>query len=299
MLGDLKYVMRTLTKQKNLTFEVDESGIATLWLDSGQKSVVILDRMLIQRLNATLDAIQQTSGITGLILCSNSDRVFVAGADLSEIDSLDDPCLHAYLAFGTTVFGRIAELPYPTIAIINGAALGGGLEIAMHCDQIIASKVAKNNKPYPIGLPEAGLGICPGWGGSQMLAARIDPETAIHATAMGNTFMSSDLPKGLAEELVETPEELQDAAKRLIKNKNLPNESTVIDSSNAERCAMGLVKAKENTETSDSANAVFLAVETGISCGWTAAVAIEQCELVRLRNTPAAREKLDAFLSKG
>ncbi len=93
--------------------------------------------------------------------------------------------------------------------------------------------------------------------------------------------------------------ELQDAAKRLIKNKISSNDSTVIDSSNAERCAVGLVKAKEKTKASDSANAVFLAVETGISCGWTAAVAIEQCELVRLRNTPAAREKLDAFLSKG
>ena len=174
--------MNTTTQTSLLRYEINDQGVVTLWLDGDGRPVVVLDRNLIQRLNATLDAINQEENITGRFLKSDCSRVFVAGADLAEIDALDDPALHAYLAFGTTVFGRLAELPFPSIALVSGAALGGGLEIAMHCDAIIASKVGGNEKPYPIGLPEAGLGICPGWGGSQMLPARIDPTVAIEAT---------------------------------------------------------------------------------------------------------------------
>ena len=292
--------MTTVTQQNTLKFDVNESGIATLWLDSAEHSVVVLDRALIQRLNTTLDSIEQTEGIKGLVLRSNCDRVFVAGADLSEIDALDDHGLHAYLAFGTTVFGRIAALPYPTVAAIHGATLGGGLEIAMHCDALVASKTNAKGKPYQIGLPEAGLGLCPGWGGTQLLPARIDPEIAIHATATGSTFLSTELPEGLIAIFVETPDKLQAAAEQWIEQHEATETIPVaINNSNAKACEEGLLKAKTKTKQVEAADAVFLAVETGIATGWTAAVAIEQCELVRLRNTPTAREKLDAFLSKG
>ncbi len=292
--------MSTTTQQSALKYEVNEAGIVTLWLDGGGRPVVVLDRNLIQRLNATLDAIEQQDNIKGLVLRSNCDRVFVAGADLAEIDALDDPALHAYLAFGTTVFGRISSLPYPTVACLAGATLGGGLEVAMHCDGLIASKTTAKGKPYPIGLPEAGLGICPGWGGSQMLPARIDPATAIKATATGTPFMISDLPDGLIDEFVETPDELQQAAEVWLQNREATGATPrSIDPKDSDAYTPALTTAKTETEKTETADGVFLAVETGIREGWSAAVAIEQCELVRLRNTPAAREKLDAFLSKG
>ena len=292
--------MTTTTGQHILRFEVNEAGITTLWLDSGDRQVVVLDRNLIQRLHSTLDVIEQRDAITGLLLRSDCQRVFVAGADLTEIDGLDDPALYAYLAFGTTVLGRISALPYPTLACINGATLGGGLEIAMHCDGLIASKTTAKGKPYPIGLPEAGLGLCPGWGGSQMLAARIDPTTAIKATATGTPFMISDLPEGLVDEFVETPEELQAAGEAWLSNQSakaaLPK---AIEPKDGERYSSALAAVKTEIEPTQAATAVFLAIETGIKEGWVAAVAVEQCELVRLRSTTVAREKLDAFLSKG
>jgi enoyl-CoA hydratase/carnithine racemase len=292
--------MTTSTQQDALQFELNDCGIATLWLDADGKSVVVLNRDLIQRLNTTLDAIEQVDGIKGLVLRSNCGRVFVAGADLSEIDRLDDHSLHTYLAFGTTVFARVASLPYPTVAAINGAALGGGLEIAMHCDALVISATNIIGKPFPVGLPEAGLGICPGWGGSQLLPSRIDPETGINAAATGNTFMSNALPTGLATTVVHTPDELQDAAIDWI-DQNKSYEATVLGlhTDNSKGYEAGLANAIANTQPSDAATSVFLAVETGIKHGWTAAVATEQCELVRLRNTPVAREKLEAFLSKG
>ena len=292
--------MNTTTQTSLLRYEINDQGVVTLWLDGDGRPVVVLDRNLIQRLNATLDAINQEENITGLFLKSDCSRVFVAGADLAEIDALDDPALHAYLAFGTTVFGRLAELPFPSIALVSGAALGGGLEIAMHCDAIIASKVGGNEKPYPIGLPEAGLGICPGWGGSQMLPARIDPTVAIEATATGNLFKTSAIPEGLVDVLVETPEELETAATKWLSENQTVNRTIPRCIFNTEKNYKEAVEtAKANLDTSESVQGVILAVETGIHQGWSDAIATEQCELVRLRNTPAAREKLEAFLSKG
>ena len=295
-----KDFMTTTTQQNRLKYETNDAGIVTLWLDSGGRSVVVLDRNLIQRLHSTLDAIEQLEDIKGLILRSKSDRVFVAGADLAEIDSLDNHALHAYLAFGTTVFGKIATLPYPTVACLNGATLGGGLEVAMHCDGLIASKTTTSDKPYAIGLPEAGLGLCPGWGGSQMLPARMDPATAMTATANGTPFMSSDLPSNLVDVLVDSPGQLQEAAETWLQSQKATGaKPKAIEPEHGGTYEAALETAKSNTQQTQASDAVFQAIETGIREGWNAAVAVEQCELVRLRNTTTAREKLDAFLSKG
>jgi len=301
IFGDsVRITMITTTQMTLLKYEISDQGVVTLWLDGGGRPVVVLDRNLIQRLNATLEVIEQEENIKGLFLRSDCNRVFVAGADLEEIDALDDPALHAYLAFGTTVFGRLAILPYPTIALVSGAALGGGLEIAMHCDAIIASKVGENKKPYSIGLPEAGLGICPGWGGTQMLPARIDPTTAIEATATGSLFKSNNMPEGLVEALVETQEELTTAAETwLTANPTVDRSIPRCIENSPKEYKEAIETVRANVEDSDSLRGVLLAVETGINKGWSDAVAIEQCELVRLRNTQAARIKLEAFLSKG
>jgi len=287
-------------QQNIFRFEVNDQGIASLWLDGDGKSVVVLDRNLIQRLNTALDAIEQRDDIKGLVLRSDCDRVFVAGADLVEIDNLDDHGLHAYLAFGTTVFSRLASLPYPTVAAINGAALGGGLEIAMHCNAIIISKVNSSGKPFPIGLPEAGLGICPGWGGTQLLPTRTNPETGIISAATGVTYLSRDLPKGLATQMVDSPEGLQEAAELWIQEYATCGRTPLgMQPQDENEWNEGLRVARQTVEGTEAAKAVFHAVETSVREGWSAGVAVEQCELVRLRNTPVAREKLDAFLSKG
>ena len=287
--------MNTLTEQQSLRFEVSDNAIVTLWLDGGGRPVVVLDRQLIQRLNTTLDEIEALTDIKGLMLKSDCERVFVAGADLAEIDALDDHGLHGYLAFGTTVFTRIANLPYPTVALINGAALGGGLEIAMHCQGIIASTTNAKGKPYPIGLPEAGLGICPGWGGTQMLPARIDPAAALQATATGTTFMSNELPEGLCAEMVESTGELDNAGLEWLAAQSKPDECII----SVNNDAVFANAANVDLEPSEAANAVLLAYKTGVEQGYAAGVSIEQCELVKLRHTPTARQRLEAFLSKG
>jgi enoyl-CoA hydratase/carnithine racemase len=150
------------------------AGIYTLTLDQPGKSVVVLDKDLITKLGELLDSIPDNGAhARGLILRSASERVFVAGADLKAIHALNDADLDQYLQFGSRVFARLGQLACPTVAAINGAALGGGLELAMHCDALIAA-ASPSGKPYPVGLPEASLKICPGWGGTTLLPARIE-----------------------------------------------------------------------------------------------------------------------------
>ena len=107
-------------------------GVVVVWLEQPGKPVVVLDEALIRTLDRTLDHVPADAD--GLVLASAAPRSFVAGADLKSIQDLDDAGLHAYLEFGARVFGRLSSFPFPTAAAINAACLGGGLELAMHCD---------------------------------------------------------------------------------------------------------------------------------------------------------------------
>src|SRR5690606_27762956 len=97
-----------------------ESGreVVVLWLHQASRPVIVLDRALLESIDATLDRIAaEFPAIGGLVVTSDS-RVFIAGADLKEIMAQDDPALHAYLEFGARVFGRLATMPCTTVAAI-------------------------------------------------------------------------------------------------------------------------------------------------------------------------------------
>ncbi len=264
--------------------------------------VVVLDGWLIDQLLRFFDALAKGPKPTGFVLLSGSPRVFVAGADLAEIDGLDDAGLDRYLRKGSEAFGRIATLPCPSVAAIHSSALGGGLEIAMHCDALIGLATPASEKPYRVGLPEAVLAICPGWGGTQMLPARIDPATAIRATASGETWKSTEVPVGLFAATVGTANELREAAARWIQSHPRTTSRPhpiAIDVASAERVRAGLSAVRSTLSASPAALAVVDAVEVGLRDGWNAAVDAERRHLIRLRHTPEARAKLEAFFAKG
>lgn len=296
--------MTSIANPSTLPSERSADGIVSLQLipnpEKPRGGVVVLDAWLIGELITFFDWLSTQPKPAGFLLMSASSRVFVAGADLAEIDALDDAGLHAYLKKGGDAFGRISKLACPSVAVINGAALGGGLEIAMHCDGLVAVVPPAMEKPYRIGLPEAGLGICPGWGGTLTLPSRIDPATAMKATATGETWKVTEAPTGLLDATASDLESAKSAAIAWIRSHPRSTSRTSPQSIGPGNtaAARALQEVTPIIATSEAGRAVASAIETGLSRGFDAGVSAEQAHLVRLRHTPEARAKLEAFLKK-
>ena len=292
-------------KSLQLDLTQDADGITTLRLTPNPSNerggVVVLDEWLLDQLHLAFDEIEAGPKPTGFILGSTSERVFVAGADLAEIDSKNDAELFAYLEKGAAAFLRITHLDCPSAAIIAGSALGGGLEIAMHCDGLIGVDTPADQKPYLVGLPEAGLGLCPGWGGTQMLPARIPAPDAIRATATGQAFKSNNLPNELFDVVVSQANDLEAAARDWIglhprtRRWDIPR---CIEDMSADVVLVAVDELENELPDNDAARAVIECVRSGNADGFKAALESERRLLVSLRHTPTAREKLDAFLNR-
>jgi len=136
--------------------------------------------------------------------------VFCVGADIDEFGRIEDP--REGIRAGHELFARIRALPFPTVAAINGACLGGGLELALHCD----SRTVASNVRH-IGFPEVALSIIPGWGGTQLLPRLIGPEAAAKVVVLNplrqNRLLKSEdaLELGIADVMLD-PVEFVDAS---------------------------------------------------------------------------------------
>ncbi len=288
-----------------LRIEMDETGphagCCTLWLDAGDSPMIVLDRPLIERIEDALDAVPRQA--IGLVLASASDRVFVAGADLKTVHGAGDTELLAYLAYASEVYAMFAQFPIPTAAAIGGAALGGGLELAMHCDGLIGGP-NPSGKPYPVGLPEAGLSICPGWGGTNLLPARIEPREAMERTATGKTMPYPEaVEMGLFDATSDSNEDLIDTAKSWVLEAELPDRdgdpSRWIGRADRAPLVRDVVTGLDGEcFQTPSGQAVLEAVLSGLSDGWHAAITSEQESLVRLRSTAEGQAAIEAFFAK-
>ena len=148
-----------------IRYEITENKIAIVTI-SRPEALNALNTQVIAELEQTVDMIEKNSDLSAMIL-TGEGRSFVAGADIGEQYPLDLSQGRKWGQRGSAVMRRIEKLAIPTIAAVNGFALGGGCEIAMACDIILASEKAK------FGQPEVGLGITPGFSGTQRLPRRV------------------------------------------------------------------------------------------------------------------------------
>jgi len=156
-------------------FEV-EDNLGILTLDTPNEKVNILSTPVMQELNKFLDELNSRTDLQALILLSGKEGNFIAGAKIEEIENITDPKDGAEkAAMGQAVFSKIAALPFPTIAVIDGACVGGGLELVLACDY----RLARDSEKTRIGLPEVRLGIIPGFGGTQRLPRLIGIQRAL------------------------------------------------------------------------------------------------------------------------
>lgn len=138
-------------------------GIRTVTVDR-QEKLNALSREVLAELDSALEEAAADSSLRCLIVTGAGEKAFIAGADIGELAKLTPVEGREHALKGQTVVGRLASLPFPSIAAINGYAYGGGLELAMACTLRVASENAR------MGLPETSLGILPGYGGTQRLA---------------------------------------------------------------------------------------------------------------------------------
>jgi enoyl-CoA hydratase len=140
-----------------------DGGVSTVTIDR-QDALNALNVETLTELRDRLRELEGDAGVRAVVLTGAGDRAFVAGADIKYMSSLGPSDAKAWGALGHEAARLLETMPKPTIAAINGFALGGGCELALACDLRYASSRAK------LGQPEINLGIVPGWGGTQRLA---------------------------------------------------------------------------------------------------------------------------------
>ena len=189
-----------------ITYEVeDKVGIITI---NRPKALNALNSQVLDELDATLDGVD-LDVIRCLILTGAGEKSFVAGADIGEMSTLTKAEGEAFGKKGNDVFRKLETFPIPVIAAVNGFALGGGCEISMSCDIRICSENAV------FGQPEAGLGITPGFGGTQRLARVIPVGMAKQMIYTARNIKAEEAYRVGLVNAVYPLEELMPAAKKM------------------------------------------------------------------------------------
>lgn len=149
-----------------MTLKVEDQGIAHLILDLQGEKVNKLSSSVLEELESCIQELRSKPEIRALLITSAKPDIFVAGADIHELGAIQTKEeVRSISRRGHTVFQQLATLPFPSVALIDGACLGGGMELALACSY----RITTDNPKTQLGLPEVRLGIIPGWGGTQRL----------------------------------------------------------------------------------------------------------------------------------
>ncbi|RJP60935.1 MAG: enoyl-CoA hydratase [Ignavibacteriales bacterium] len=163
---------------KSLLVEI-KNTIAIVTINRPEK-LNALNKETLQELNELFDKVKTDDNIDCVIITGAGEKAFVAGADISELNSQNGISGEKFAEFGQSVFNNIENLGKPVIAAVNGFALGGGCELSLACHIRLASDKAK------FGQPEVNLGVIPGYGGTQRLAKLINTGRAMEYILTGD-----------------------------------------------------------------------------------------------------------------
>lgn len=158
--------------------------IALLTFDAPGQKVNIFAAAVVQELAGRIAELSQRTDLRGLVLASGKPGQFIAGADLKELTALSQESKEAAeeaIARGHRLFQSISELPFPTVALVNGPCMGGGTECVLAFDY----RLAADGPQTKIGLPEVKIGLLPGWGGTQRLPRLVGIEAAVEMITSG------------------------------------------------------------------------------------------------------------------
>ena len=199
------------------TIRYEKNGNLAIAAINRPEALNALNGTVLQELSQVVAEVENDSEVRAFIL-TGEGRAFVAGADIGEQNALDVASARKFSQFGSSIFRRIEKLEIPTIAAVNGFCLGGGCELAMSFDIILASEKAK------FGQPEVGLGITPGFSGTQRLPRRVGVAKAKELLFSGKMISAAEAEKIGLVNAVYPAEDLMNATLEMAKSftKNAP-----------------------------------------------------------------------------
>lgn len=206
-----------MNKYKNWNLQRDNDAIIWLGLDRHDASTNSINEEILDELNSLLHEISLDKNAIGLVVYSQKEKGFIAGADVNSFSKFETTAQAVdFLQKGQAVFNRLQNLSIPSVAMIDGFCLGGGYELALACTYRIAS----DDKDTRIGLPEVMLGIHPGWGGTVRLPQLIGGFNALSQVILPGSGLSASRAKalGMVDDVVPL-RQLKRAAVYFIKNR--------------------------------------------------------------------------------
>ncbi|NRB43123.1 MAG: enoyl-CoA hydratase/isomerase family protein, partial [Pseudomonadales bacterium] len=214
-MNNIKLRLVMVFQGKTISVKVD-GDIATMVFDAAAEAINKFDTATVDELRQSVTKLAALKDIKGLLICSGK-TTFIVGADIKQFGQLflnDEATIEQAVIDFNAVFSALEDLPFPTVSLIDGVALGGGLELCLATDFRVASYKAK------VGLPEVKLGLNPGFGGTVRLPRIIGVDNAIEWIATGKEFKpQAALNVGLIDSLVDS-ELLFDAGLDLIAKAN-------------------------------------------------------------------------------
>lgn len=206
------------TLQETITLSFPEPDIAQLTLDMPGKSANVLSTFVLEELGRHLDSLQSRDDLAGLVIVSAKPGIFIAGADLREfvasLDTITPERTYEMCRRGQLLFARLSQMPFVTVAAIDGVCVGGGAELAVWCDR----RIVTNHPKTEIGFPEVRIGIFPGWGGTARTPRLVGLANAVEMITSGESVdADAAYAMGLACD-VTTSDDLVPAAMRLIRD---------------------------------------------------------------------------------
>jgi 3-hydroxyacyl-CoA dehydrogenase / enoyl-CoA hydratase / 3-hydroxybutyryl-CoA epimerase / enoyl-CoA isomerase len=201
-----------LFEGQTIKVEVRDGGIAELRFDRSNEAINKLDALTFDELSRTLAAIKASSAIKG-VLVTSAKEAFIVGADIFEFTGIfrrPELDIAAFVAANSALITELSELPVPTVAAINGLALGGGLELALAADYRVMSTVTK------IGVPEIHLGLFPGYGGTVRLPRLMGLTESAEWIISGSQNNAEKALRARAVDAIRDPEHLLLAARALL-----------------------------------------------------------------------------------
>lgn len=291
----------------NISVSLLDDGIAKLNFDNKDESVNKFDQATLKEFDDALSALEKASDVKGVIVTSGK-KVFIAGADITEFVGhfrRPEAEISTWVFAINQLFNRFEDLPFPKVAAINGAAMGGGCEMTLVCDFRVMGDRAV------IALPETQLGIFPGFGGSVRLPRVIGIDNALEIIATGATQKADAALKVGMVDAVVTTEKLEQSAIDLVKKcisgelnwkarhdeKINPVKLSALEQAMAFNSAKGVLFAKANPAQYPAPKIALESIEKSVNLPRDKALEIESANFAKAAKTPQAESLVGLFLN--